>query len=189
MTADSRRYYCVYSEILKNMIKGMTCAKLSGSISGDFIAQMIPHHQAAIEMSENILKYTNNRKLILIAKNIISEQTESIENMRKIYPKCLALINTKNDVCDYRRKTDVITNRMFREMTDAYRDDSINCDFLREMIPHHMGAVKMSENALSFDICPGLVPILKAIITSQIKGIKEMENLLGDLCCKGKGTL
>ena len=44
-------YYC----ILDNMIEKMTGAKLSDSISGNFIAQMIPHHMAAVEMSENIL--------------------------------------------------------------------------------------------------------------------------------------
>ncbi len=135
-------------------------------------------------MSENILKYTENPKLISISKNIISEQTESIENMRKICAKCSALINTRCDVCDYGRKTDIITNQMFREMSCAYQDNRINCDFLREMIPHHIGAVKMSENALSFEICRSLIPVLKAIITSQVKGIKEMENLLCTLNCK-----
>lgn len=46
------------------------------------------------------------------------------------------------------------------------------------MIPHHMGAIRMSENALRFPICPELIPILTAIISSQKRGVQEMEKLL-----------
>ena len=49
---------------------------------------------------------------------------------------------------------------------------------MREMIPHHKGAIRMSENALRFDICPELKPILCEIITSQQKGVSEMTQLL-----------
>lgn len=54
---------------------------------------------------------------------------------------------------------------------------------MREMIPHHRGAVRMSENALRFCLCPELVPLLNEIIVSQKKGIKEMECLLKKLDC------
>lgn len=73
-------YYC----ILEKMVEGMTEAELSDSISGNFIAQMIPHHKAAIEMSNNILRYTTLIPLERIAKNIIAEQTRSIEKMCNI---------------------------------------------------------------------------------------------------------
>lgn len=36
----------------------------------------------------------------------------------------------------------------------------------------------MSENLLRYDICPELKPIVDAIITSQRRGIQEMEQLL-----------
>ncbi len=49
----------------------MSNAKLTNSISHNFIVQMIPHHEAAIEMSENILKYTSNDSLQNIASNKI----------------------------------------------------------------------------------------------------------------------
>ena len=49
---------------------------------------------------------------------------------------------------------------------------------MREMIPHHRGAIQMSENALSFPICPELIPILEAIIRSQTQGVQDMERLL-----------
>ena len=68
-------------------------------------------------------------------------------------------------------------------MSNARDTNRINCDFMWEMIPHHRGAVEMSKNALQFDICPQLKPILDAIITSQQKGIREMQHLLKCLGC------
>ena len=63
-------------------------------------------------------------------------------------------------------------------MRSAHSDNDINADFIREMIPHHQGAIQMSQNVLRFDICPELVPILQAIITSQREGVNKMERLL-----------
>lgn len=47
------------------------------------------------------------------------------------------------------------------------------------MIPHHQGAIYMSENALRYCICPQLQPILENIIVSQRQEVREMNRLLG----------
>ena len=67
---------------------------------------------------------------------------------------------------------------MFAEMKRAPRTERIPCDFIREMIPHHEGAIRMSENALRFSLCPELIPILDAIIISQKEGVRQMRKLL-----------
>ncbi len=177
-------YLLRYNEILNTMIEGMCSAELTDSISRNFIVQMIPHHKAAIEMSENILKYTDNAELISIAENIVSEQTKSIENMRTALETCSSFANRPCDVRTYQSKLRRITKTMFSEMRKAYSDCCVNCDFIREMIPHHEGAVRMSKNALSFEICPELKPILNAIIVSQEKGIRQMRCLARRLKCR-----
>lgn len=176
-SSDAASYLQEYKEILKEMIKEMTEIQLSDSISFNFIVQMIPHHRAAIKMSENILKYTDNEPLKKIAEGIISEQTKSIENMLKIKESCEAKINSNNDINTYQCLTNKILQTMFSKMKGAYSSNCINCNFIREMIPHHEGAVRMSKNALSFPICCELKPILEAIITSQEKGICQMKKL------------
>ncbi len=174
------KFYC----ILEEMIKGMTCAQLTDSISYNFIVQMIPHHMAAIEMSENILKYTTNIAIENIAEEIIKEQTKSIENMKSIQCSCEEHTNCPKDLQTYRSVTDCIQNTMFHEMDSAPETNNLNVNFMREMIPHHEGAVRMSKNALRYSICPDLVPILEAIIISQEKGIAEMRHLLSCMCRK-----
>lgn len=170
-----------YYDILNTMICDMTSVPLTNSISDNFIKQMIPHHLAAIKMSKNILQYTTNLQLQSIATNIISEQTKSISNMQAIQCKCRTLTNPDYDLFLYMNNYNEIAKTMFMEMGSATITNDINANFMREMIPHHKGAVRMSNNALMFNICPELKPILYTIITSQCKGIKQLQQLLRQL--------
>lgn len=172
-----------FQSILNEMICRMTNVELTNSISNNFIIQMIPHHMAAIEMSRNILNYTTNIPLQEIALNIITSQTKSIENMRQITCCCKKFRNCQQDLCMYQQKVNQISKTMFSKMSNACATNQIDCDFMWEMIPHHTGAVEMSENALQYNICPDLKPILNAIITSQKEGIMKMQNLLNYLGC------
>lgn len=179
----TKDYLSAFYEILDEMICKMTGAELSDSISHNFIVQMIPHHEAAIRMSENILRYTTSLPLQDIAAGIITEQTKSIRNMRDILSNCEALENSRQDLCLYQRHTEQIMQTMFSGMKCAQAENRVDCNFMWEMIPHHRGAVEMSKNALRYDICPGLVPILQAIISSQEKGIRQMQRLLRCIGC------
>lgn len=176
-------YYATFRCILKKMICEMTNAALTDSVSHNFIVQMLPHHRAAIRMSQNILIYTANQTLQSIATGIITEQTKSIEDMLSIEQCCSACANTLQSLQSYQCQIDQIMQRMFSEMQHACATNRISCDFLREMIPHHQGAVNMSEAALGSQICPQLIPILESIIASQKKGIAEMQDLMRDLEC------
>lgn len=174
----TNRYLSRFQEILTEMIRGMDSAVPTESISQTFIVQMIPHHMGAIEMSRSLLKYTTCIPLQDIAKRIIAEQTKSIEDMKAALVPCQKVCDSGQDLLSYLENYTIITNIMFRDMKEARPSNNINVSFMREMIPHHMGAVRMSENALSYPICPELKPILQAIIASQEKGIRQMEYLL-----------
>lgn len=179
----AREYLYTFYGILDEMIWCMTGVELSDSISYNFIVQMIPHHQAAIEMSKNILKFTDNKELRGIASQIIEEQTKSIKNMLKIKECCCKTENCRQDLDRYQKKTEQIMREMFSGMKNACSSNRVSCDFMWEMIPHHEGAVRMSENALCFPICRELVPILQAIISSQKKGIVQMKELQKCIGC------
>lgn len=179
----AKDYLNTFRCILERMIQGMTEAELTDSISHNFIVQMIPHHRAAIEMSQNILRYTTCVPLQEIAEGIVAEQTKSIENMEAIACACGELMNPQQALRCYQRRNDRIMHIMFERMGSAPATNRIDADFMREMIPHHCGAVEMSENALRWDICPELKPILKAIIRSQKRGIEQMCRLLERMGC------
>ena len=183
LSNNTKDYLREFRFILDDMIEEMTDAKLMGSISQNFMVQMIPHHDAAIRMSENLLRYTTNIELQNIALNIVREQTESIENMERILRRCSKESDSRQCSYRYNRKTDEIMRTMFARMGDAQSTNSIDCNFIREMIPHHMGAVCMCENALKYDVCDGLRPVLRGIISSQKRGIMQMRRLERQLGC------
>ena len=172
-------FYC----ILEEMICNMTNVSLTDSISRNFIAQMIPHHRAAIQMSQNILRYTADKELQEIASGIVAEQTKSIEDMLAIEKSCGCFTNMYSKVQAYQCQMDRIMRTMFARMQNACATNRLNCDFLWEMIPHHEGAVKMSETTLQYGVCPELRPILEAIVASQQKGVRQMQGLLCRLGC------
>lgn len=178
LSEETCQYLADYRNIVQNMIMEMTSAELDCSISHNFISQMIPHHRAAIEMSENILKYSNNSNIRRIAENIIAEQTASIEAMQSIEDCTKGLLNCRHDLHCYQCCICEIMRKMFCCMKNAGCSDCVDKDFLCEMIPHHRGAVQMSCEALKQCLCCELKPIIQDIIRSQRKGINEMCCLL-----------
>ena len=179
----TQKYLHAFHCILEGMIEKMTQAPLTYSISHNFIVQMLPHHRAAIEMSQNLLKYTTNIPLQDIASHIITSQTKSMEDMRAVKGRCERQCNSQRDFGLYQHRTNQIMQAMFAQMKNAPAVNNINVGFMREMIPHHLGAIAMSENALNYDICPELKPILQAIITSQKRGVTQMRQLLQCMGC------
>ena len=143
---------------------------------------MIPNHRAAIAMSCNLIEYPADPALCAIASRIIIEHTRSIANMQRIV-RMRRLVNPYEDVCTYQRRMDAIMQTMFTEMGTACADNRINCNFMREMIPHHQGAIAMAKTTLRYVICPPLKPILRAILTSQEQGVRQMQQLSRRLGC------
>lgn len=177
----TKAYLDEYQKILNKMMQGMTYVTITCSISDNFIKQMIPHHMAAIKMSENVLKYTTNLDVQRIANEIIKEQTESIENMEAIQKRCCIVQNSEYEVYEYMCAFKEIAEIMFHEMCAAPISNSINVNYIIEMIVHHQGGVRMAQNVLRFCICQELIPILHCLIKMQCKQIEEMQKLLDGL--------
>ena len=73
-------------EKTKDMIEKMRNSPRCLSINLDFVNEMIPHHEGAIAMCENLLQYRIDPRLVDVAKTIIREQSEGVnelENVRK----------------------------------------------------------------------------------------------------------
>lgn len=56
----------------------------SDNLDLNFISNMIPHHQGAIDASKQILQYTQNEQIKTIAKHIIQTQEKEIETFKTI---------------------------------------------------------------------------------------------------------
>ena len=66
------------------MICRMRNAPIGNNINLNFIDEMIPHHEGAIRMCENVLKYNIDPRLVEIANLIIEEQSKGVKNLQEI---------------------------------------------------------------------------------------------------------
>ncbi len=179
---NTKEYLKRFDEILNNMEKEMLSQNITNSITIDFIKCMIPHHQAAIYMCENLLKYTNYRPLQDEAHNIIKRQTKGIEQMKEIASTTSGTYNTRREVNWYTRTYYQITRNMIDKMRNAPRCEQINLDFIYEMLPHHEGAIQMCNNVLRYRIDRRLIKVAKTIIEEQTESIKQLEEIKRHLC-------
>lgn len=180
----AKRYLIRFDEILEQMEEKMLSQEVVNNITINFIRCMIPHHQAAIEMSENLLQYSKYQPLEEIAKNIVKMQTAGIEQMIQIEKTTSGFQNTPKDINNYITKYLEITKEMIKKMKNSPRCININLNFINEMIPHHEGAIHMSKNVLCYRIDPRLKNVADSIIKEQTQGIEKLKQVQAYLCRK-----
>jgi hypothetical protein len=74
-------YLAANDKAMNKMMREMHI-RPSGDVDSDFVAQMIPHHQGAIDMASALLKTGGNETLKRLAQEIIVTQKEEIVAMR-----------------------------------------------------------------------------------------------------------
>ena len=72
-----------FQKAMDKMHKDMM-VKSSGNIDIDFLKGMIPHHQGAIDMSEELIKKTKDPELKALAQKIIKDQKTEIKQMQEM---------------------------------------------------------------------------------------------------------
>jgi len=177
----SQSYLFQFDQILNQMATRMLNAPISNNITAYFIETMIPHHQAAIYMCQNLLRFTNYSPLERIARQIIRTQTNGINQMRRILNSTSNYGNPNIDVNFYHYNFFTITNSMISKMVSSIRSNNINLNFVSEMIPHHEGAVAMCQNLLNYSINPNLAQVARDIIQQQSAGIIQLKQIQNEL--------
>ena len=178
----AKKYLSHFDQILCEMSEKMLSTQMINNITINFIQCMIPHHQGAIYMCENLLMFTSNTQLKGLAENIIKTQTLGIEHMKDILNTTSGYTNSEKNVNCYVVKYLKITEKMIEKMKDSPRCVNINLNFINEMIPHHKGAIEMCESVLQYCIDPRLKFVADNIIKEQKHGIIELEKIQNNIC-------
>jgi uncharacterized protein (DUF305 family) len=135
-----------------------------------YLAMMIPHHEEAIGNAQLLLAGTDRPEMRAFATSIIETQTREVEQMRSWlatwYPG---------------RGTAVDYMPMMRDLT-GLRGDALDRAFLADMIPHHMGAVMMSQQLLGQGLATHteLEPFARTVRDAQHAEIVQMRGWLAD---------
>lgn len=133
----------------------------------EFILEMIPHHQEAVDSSIELLEKTKNQQLINLANDIIQAQNKEIEMMNtwleQWYP-------TENRNSNYIKMMPNLNN---------YQNISRDNAYLESMIVHHQMAVVMARSVLEIEgIRNEVKNLANEIILVQNQEIEIMKNLI-----------
>lgn len=162
--------------IMADMMKDMEDIPKTGSAGIDFLLGMIPHHEAAVSMSESYLKYgPGNETLKKMAENIIDVQNSEITQMKSI-------IERLEDAGTRDEEKEAAYLIEYQKLFDAHHmehqtSDNIDEAFVQGMAMHHQMAIDMSKSILDYTEDEEIIKLAKNIIELQEKELAEMEGI------------
>jgi uncharacterized protein (DUF305 family) len=144
-----------------------------------FLDSMIPHHQGALVMAQEVLQKSKRPELIKLAKGILTDQKKDIAQMKlwrkQWYPKASATpIMWHAEMNHEMAMTPAHKQSMMMSMSLGKADAGFDVRFLDAMIPHHQGAVTMGQDLLLKSKRPQMKKFAQNIIKSQQAEIDMM---------------
>ncbi len=153
-----------------------TAASTSSGLALDraFAAEMIPHHESAIEMAKIAQERGESPFVRKLAATIVKSQAGEIETLTAaetrlansgVEPGSLGLADHMAG--------------MSADTASLKTVDRFDEEFLKLMIAHHEGAVAMSKVELAKGQDPELIALAEAIQIAQVGEIAQMRDTLG----------
>lgn len=139
-----------------------------------FAADMIPHHESAIEMAMIAQRRGESPFVKALAEDIITTQTSEIETLQAADKRLSEEGVEKGSLglADHMKGMDGDV----RSLNTAEPFDEA---FLKLMIPHHEGAIEMAEIEIAKGADPDLKALAEDIISAQEREIADMREQLG----------
>jgi uncharacterized protein (DUF305 family) len=146
-----------------------------------FVDAMIPHHQGAVEMAQEVLNKSQRPEMKKLAQDIIAAQNREIEQMKQWrkawYPKAgskpMAWHAPMNHMMEMSPEQ---MQAMMMKGDLGAADAEFDLRFLNAMIPHHEGALVMAKDVLNKSKRPETKQLAQEILTSQQKEIDQMKD-------------
>jgi uncharacterized protein (DUF305 family) len=134
-----------------------------------FVADMVPHHQGAIDMAEVAEKRAEHPQIRQLAKDIISAQKAEIAVMDRIGTD----LHHMGVAGGHMGMSDKDMG-MGGDMPMLESAKPFDRAFIDMMIPHHEGAIRMARRQLADGEQPALHNMAKDIIRAQTQEIMQM---------------
>ncbi len=161
-----------------NSGKGMMCEGMEMDhgmimVTGEkeFITEMIPHHQEAVDTAKQVLARGGTTPGIkTLMENIITAQEKEIADMKSWFQ---AWYDTPYQPSgNYKPMMRDLSNLSGKEIDKV---------FLEDMVMHHMGAIMMAHSVQGYIEHNEVRNLTKAIITSQSDEIVQMRKMRVEL--------
>ena len=136
----------------------------------DFIAEMIPHHQEAVDTSLAAAARTERAEVREFTANIAAVQAAEIAMMESWLAEW------------YPRRSGTPDYRPMMRPVEGLSPDRADRAFLEDMIMHHRMAVMMAQSLLSRGLSerPEVIAFARQVIEDQNGEIEQMETWLAE---------
>lgn len=139
-----------------------------------FLDTMIAHHQGAVEIAKPTAGKAEHSEIKTLAKNIIADQEKEIAEMKRWREQWFsgkpAAINMQ-----MAGMTDSMKGMDMKKL-DSSSGAEFDLEFIKQMIPHHEGAVSMAREAIKKSQKEEIKNLAAAIIKAQEAEIKQMKD-------------
>lgn len=137
----------------------------------EFIEEMIPHHQEAVDTAKEVIaRGATTPEIRTLVDGIVVTQEKEIADMKAWYQDWYGE--------EYQDKG--VYQSMMRDLENLSGID-IDRAFLEDMIKHHMGAIMMARSVQSYAEHEEMKNLVKAVGETQSEEVILMRQLLGGL--------
>lgn len=141
-----------------------------------FIDSMIAHHQGAVEMALLADTRTRRDEIRSLAEKIIKDQRAEIEKMRTWRQAWFGDASQAVNL-DFPGMRAGMSGMDTLKLA-SLKAHEFDVEFLRQMVPHHEGALAMAKVLQTGGKRPELIELSDSIIQTQAAEIAEMNALL-----------
>lgn len=153
------------------MMNGMDHSMMMVSSEKEFITEMIPHHQEAVDTAKEVLaRGATTPEIKTLLENIVTAQEKEITDMKSWYEAWYGVPYQPSG--NYKP--------MMRDLSKLNGKD-IDKVFLEDMVMHHMGAIMMAQSVQSYIEHDEIRVLTEAITSSQTEEINQMRQLRVEL--------
>jgi len=147
---------------------GMDHSAMMVSSEREFVTEMIPHHQEAVDTANEVLERGgSNEQVVILANEIIAAQETEIALLKQWHEEWYG----EEYVADGSYQP------MMRDLSQLSGAD-LDRRFLEDMIPHHMGAMMMAQSVRPHIEHQEIADLADAIMETQSVEINLMRDLL-----------
>ena len=139
---------------------------------GAFIAEMVPHHEGAIEMAEVAVEEAEHPEVRELAESIISSQGEEIAQLEAAHQRLFE--KPIGEVDHGSLGLSEMDSGMAHDASALAGAEPFDQEFIDMMIPHHQGAIRMARVELAEGSNPQAKQLATQIIAAQAKEITAM---------------
>jgi len=142
-----------------------------------FIDTMIVHHQGAVDMALLVNTRSQRPELKALAQTIIDEQRKEIAHLKELRLKWFGEARPAVNMDFPGMRTGM--SGMDMKKLESLKANEFDVEFVRQMIPHHEGAIEMAKALKNSDSYAELKELSDTMIKTQTVEIEQMKGWLG----------